>query len=453
MEKITAVDVMEAVETLPPLEDPAFWVSVGVIFFLLCLSGFFSGSETSLTAVSEARMLHMEKDGNKKAGLVRKLTDQKDRLIGALLLGNNLVNILATSMATGVLMSIFGDSGIVYATMGMTLLVLIFAEVLPKTYALLHADKMALAISPIINVVVIVFSPVSQLVVWIVRRTLMLFGVRVDHVNVGGNVEELRGAIEMHRGSAQGVHEQRAMLRSILDLADVEVEEIMVHRKNVEVLDINMPIAELVNEVLHSRFTRIPLYNENRDDIIGVLHAKELFRALQKTQNDVSKIDIREVVGEPWFIPETSNLYDQLQSFRERREHFALVVDEYGAFKGVVTLEDILEEIVGEIDDEHDIAVKGVRKGPDGLYLIKGDVTIRDLNREFEWNLPDEDYSTIAGLIIFEAKQLPNVNQRFNFYEFDFEIIRRQRNQITMIAVRPPADIEEVDDEIDLGQP
>lgn len=429
---------MENVESLPPLEDPMFWMSVGIIFLLLCLSGFFSGSETSLTAVSEARMLTMEKDGNKKASLVRKLTDRKDRLIGALLLGNNLVNILATSLATGVLLSIFGEAGIFYATLGMTLLVLIFAEVLPKTYALMNADRMALFIAPIINLVVICFSPISECVVWIVRHTLRLFGVQVDVVNVGGNEEELRGAIEMHRGHKQEVHDQRAMLRSILDLVNVEVEDIMVHRKNVEVLDIDMPIPELVHEVLHSRYTRIPLYHGKQDEIVGVLHAKELFRALQRSDNDISKITIKDIVSTPWFIPETTNLYDQLQAFRERREHFSLVVDEYGVFKGVVTLEDILEEIVGEIDDEHDIAVKGVRKGPSGVYLIKGDVTIRDLNREFEWNLPDEEYATLAGLIIFEAKQLPDVNQRFSFYGFDFEIMRRQRNQITLIAVRPP---------------
>ncbi|MED5423071.1 MAG: HlyC/CorC family transporter [Pseudomonadota bacterium] len=429
---------MENVESLPPLEDPMFWISSGIIFCLLCLSGFFSGSETSLTAVSEARMLSMEKDGNKRATLVRKLTERKERLIGALLLGNNLVNILATSLATGVLMAIFGEAGIVYATLFMTLLVLIFAEVLPKTYALMNADRMALFISPIINVVVIVFSPISECVVWIVRNTLRLFGVQVDIVNVGGNEEELRGAIEMHRGPKQEVQDQRAMLRSILDLVNVEVEDIMVHRKNVEVLDIDMPIPELVHEVLHSRYTRIPLYQGNQDEIVGVLHAKELFRALQRADNDVDKITIGEIVSSPWFIPETTNLYDQLQAFRERREHFALVVDEYGVFKGVVTLEDILEEIVGEIDDEHDITVKGVRKGPNGLFLIKGDVTIRDLNREFEWDLPDEEYATLAGLIIFESKQLPDVNQRFSFYGFDFEIIRRQRNQITLIAVRPP---------------
>tara|TARA_R110002124_G_scaffold64985_2_gene177653 strand:- start:462859 stop:464175 length:1317 start_codon:yes stop_codon:yes gene_type:complete len=435
------METMENADSLPPLEDPMVWIYMGVIFFLLALSGFFSGSETSLTAVSEARMHSYERDGNKRATLVRKLIERKDRLIGALLLGNNLVNILATSLATGLLMELFGEAGIVYATICMTLLVLIFAEVLPKTYALLHADKMALAISPIINVVVIVFSPISQLVGWIVKSTLRLFGVVVERVNTDGDVEELRGVIEMHRGQAQEVDDQRAMLRSILDLADVDVEEIMVHRKNVEALDINMPIADLVSEVLSSSYTRIPLYNENHDDIVGVLHAKALFRALQKSDNDVNKLTVQDITSEPWFIPETSNLYDQLQAFRERREHFAMVVDEYGAFMGIVTLEDILEEIVGEIDDEHDIAVKGVRKNVDGVYLINGDVTLRDLNREFEWNLPDkEDYSTIAGLIIYEAKQLPEINQRFNFYGFSFEILRRQRNQITLISVRPLED-------------
>ena len=418
--------------------DTEMIVSIVSIFVLLCLSGFFSGSETALTAASKPRMHGLEKDGNKRAGVVNRLRQRKDRMIGALLLGNNLVNILASALATAVLIKVFGESGVVYATLIMTLLVLIFAEVLPKTYALLHSDKMAMAIAPIINGVVVVFSPVSETVIRIVYLVLRLFGVDPDKIE-DSNEEELRGAIEMHEGPSQETFEQRAMLRSILDLAEVEVSEIMTHRKNMITIDADQPLDQIVTQVLNCPYTRLPIWQGNPDNVIGIVHAKWLMRELREHGNDLSSFDISEIASEPWFIPENTPLFDQLQTFRQRKEHFALVVDEYGSLMGLVTLEDILEEIVGEIDDEHDVSVLGVKLQPNGTYLIEGTVPIRDLNREYEWNLPDdEDYSTLAGLILYESKMIPQVGQVFNFHGFRFKILGRQRNQITELRVYPP---------------
>ena len=327
------------------------------------------------------------------------------------------------------------------ATLIMTVLVLIFAEVLPKTYAFHHAESMAMRIAPAIRFVIMIFGPITEAVTWVVRRVLMVFGVDIHKVTGGSHLELLRGAIEMHEGEEEETLEQRAMLRSILDLADVDIEQIMIHRRDVEMIDVEQPVHDIVKQVLDSQYTRIPLWKGNPENIIGVMHAKELLRELLDTEGVMQNVDITRIAMKPWFIPETTDLYDQLQAFRDRKEHFALVVDEYGSFMGIVTLEDILEEIVGEIDDEHDESMPGVRKLSNGSYIIDGRVTIRDLNREFDWGLPDSDYSTIAGLILFESQMVPEVDQTFRFHGFQMDIVRKQRNQITLVRVTPPEEL------------
>lgn len=425
--------------------DWEFWGPIAAILGLISLSGFFSGSETALTAVSRPRMHAMEKDGDKRAGIVNRLIERSDRLIGALLLGNNLVNILASAIATSFFIKLVGETGVIYATLIMTVVVLIFAEVMPKTYALNNSDKMALAIAPIIRLVVLVFSPVTVLVGKIVDITLRLCGVKADQVNMADMAaQELRGAIELAHDSdtddeimARESLEKRAMLRSIMDLRDITIEDVMTHRSNVIAIDVSEPMNNIVDQVLNSPYTRIPVWEENRDNVVGVIHAKALLRELRSLSGNIERLDIRTMLLDSWFVPETTSLFDQLQAFRERKEHFAIVVDEYGSFQGIVTLEDILEEIVGEIDDEHDMPVLGVRAQEDGSYLVDGTVTIRDVNRELDWDLPDDDYTTIAGLILHEAKMLPEAGQRFSFYGYRFKVMKRQRNQITLLSVRP----------------
>ncbi len=409
------------------------------IFILLFLSAFFSSSETALTAASKVRMHNREKEGNERAGLVNRIREHKDRMIGALLLGNNLVNIMASALATSVMIKVFGEAGVVYATLVMTMLVLIFAEVLPKTYALHHAESLSMRIAPVIRGVIIVFAPITETVTWIVRMVLRMFGIDISKVGVGSHLELLRGVIDMHEGPEQETQEQRAMLRSILDLADVDLEEIMIHRKNVIMIDANDPMADIIKEVMDSPYTRLPVYRDDTDNIIGVLHSKLLLRELNDKKGDTTKIKIENVMMEPRFVPETTTLFDQLQTFRDNKEHFAAVIDEYGAFMGIVTMEDILEEIVGEIDDEHDVSVIGVRKLNENQYMVDGTVTIRDLNREYDWGLPGDEYSTLAGLILFESQMIPDAGQSFMFHGFRFDVVRRQRNQITKIRVTEPA--------------
>ncbi len=416
--------------------ETMFLISILSILVLLVLSAFFSGSETALTGVSDARMHSLEKDGNPRAGLVIQIREKKDRMIGALLLGNNMVNILASALATSILIKMFGEAGVFYATLGMTFLVLIFAEVLPKTFALNYADDMAMAIAPVIRAVIFIFSPISEMVTAIVRWVLKMMGFDVSLAGTGTNIDELKGVIELHQGPEKETQEQRAMLRSILELAEVDVEDIMIHRSKAVMINADLPIEQIVEQALESPFSRLPLWRETPDNIIGVIHVKWLLREIHSNNGKLEGISIDEIASDPWFIPENTSLYDQLQAFRQRREHFALVIDEYGSYQGVVTLEDILEEIVGQIDDEDDISVPGVRRQPNGIYLVNGNVTIRDLNREFEWNMPDEEYSTLAGLILHEAQKLPQVGQSFTFHGFRFDIMRRLRNQITLVKVK-----------------
>jgi Mg2+/Co2+ transporter CorB len=412
-------------------------ITLGAILVLLLLSAFFSGSETALTGASRPRMYNLEQQGEVRAGVVNDLWRRKERLIGAILLGNNLVNIMASALATSALIGIFGEAGVAYATVVMTLLVLVFAEVLPKTYAIHHADRMSLAVARPMRFVVMVFAPVTLTVHVVVRTTLRLFGVDIGAaLGQDSSEEELRGAIDLHAAGGEEVREEREMLRSILDLADIEVGEIMTHRKKVVTVDADQEVDRMVEQVLSSPYTRIPVWRGKPDNIIGVLHAKALFRAVQ-ADPELKDLNIARIAAKPWFIPDSTDLLSQLQAFRMRREHFAIVVDEYGEVLGIVTLEDILEEIVGDIVDEHDVQIEGVKLLKDGSIITEGSVTIRDLNRKFDWRLPDEEASTIAGLILHEARRIPKVGQAFVFYGFRFEILGRQRNQITLIKMSP----------------
>ncbi|PCJ61114.1 MAG: hypothetical protein COA65_02555 [Rhodospirillaceae bacterium] len=412
---------------------------LGAILILLILSAFFSGAETAITAASRLRLYQLERTGNPRAKIVNRLRERKERLIGTILLGNNLVNILASALATSLLIGWFGDTGVVYATIIMTTLVLIFAEVLPKTYAIHNATRTALWAAPALRWIVRAFSPIVHAVQWVVTGTLRIFGVRISaDLSLTATTEELLGAIELRGGKGASLRQERAMLRSILDLASVAVDEILIHRKNVFTVNADDEPSLLLSQVLSSNHTRIPLWRDSTDNIVGILHTKAMLRAVHERKGNLGDLDIVAVAAKPWFIPESTTLLAQLQAFRQRHEHMALVIDEYGALMGIVTLEDILEEIVGEISDEHDATIPGIRPQPDGSITVRGTTTLRDLNREFDWELPDEPAATLAGLLLHEARQIPSVGQTFEFHGFRFEILRRYRNQITSVRIVPP---------------
>jgi len=413
----------------------------GIIFFLIMLAGTFSLSETALTATSPARIHRMAKDGNKRAVMVEILINNSEKLIGAILLGNNLVNILASALATAFFIRIFGEIGVVYATLIMTVLVLVFAEVLPKTYAISNPERVALKAAPFVKLSVMLFSPIVALVQFVVRGTLKLFGIDIVGQKLFSAHDEIRGTISLQAHEGGLIKDNKDMLDSILDLQDVQLEDVMVHRKNVEMINADDNSEDIFNQLVNSPHTRLPLWKEDPDNIIGVIHAKEVLRAIKINGGLATNIDFTKIANKPWFVPETTNLQEQLAKFLAKNSHFALVVDEYGAFMGVTTLEDILEEIVGEIYDEHDTSSDEINTLQNGSVVTRGDTAIRDLNRQFNWSLSDESATTIAGYIIDIAETIPLPGQRFTQTStspgFTFEILKRRRNQITSILIIP----------------
>lgn len=415
--------------------------TIMAILLLIGMSAFFSGSETALTAASRARMHQLEKDGDKRAALVNRLIADRERLIGAILLGNNLVNILASALATSLFIGLFGQPGVVIATAVMTVLVLVFAEILPKTYAITRPDNMAMSVSTPINALVAAVSWIIASIQVVVNFTLRLLGVKPP-TDQPSPEEEIRGTIDLHHSEEALDAKNRHRLVGALDLKDMTVEEVMIHRKNIIMINADLPPDRLVRQALASPHTRLPLYRGDQEEIVGVLHVKDLLRAVMALGGQVDKLNALEICRDPWFIPETTRVEDQLDLFLKRRSHFALVVDEYGALQGLVTLEDILEEIVGDIRDEHDVVVQGVRPQGDGTVYAEGWVTIRDLNRATGWELPDEEAVTIAGLVIHEAQTIPEPGQRFAFHGHRFDIVRKTRNQITGLKIEPiPEDV------------
>ncbi len=411
---------------------------VAAIIGMLLLSAFFNASETSLTAHSRARMHALEQEGNTRAKLVNRLLKSPEQLIGAVLLGNTLVDILAASLASGLAVMMVGPAGVAYATAIMTVLIVIFSAVLPKTYALAFADRMALALAPLMRIMIMVLLPFTNAIQWVVRLLLKLTPTKQDDAaNILAAHEEIRGTIELKAIGGAVAKGDAAMLGGVLDLRDLQVLDIMVHRTKMQTLNIDDATPRIVEGIIRSPYTRVPVWKDEPENIVGVLHTKDLLVALSRQGWDTAKVDISSVVAAPWFIPETTSVKDQLNQFLKRKAQLALVVDEYGEVQGLITLEDILEEIVGQITDEHDVQDAQIRVQPDGSVNVDGTLAVRDLNRHMEWDLPDEEATTIAGLVIHEAQTIPEPGQVFTFYGYRFEILRKSRNRLTALRIKP----------------
>ena len=410
----------------------SMWLLALTVGLLIVASAFFSSAETALTAASDARMRQLTNKGDKRAKIVEKLRADREGLIGSILIGNNAVNVLGSALATSFAIALFGEGGLVWATIGMTVLLVVFAEVMPKTYAFTYADSYALRIAPVLQLVVRALSPLSVGI-----RLLATQIIRPNPDASENREEELRGLIELqgNDGNADD-RERKAMLSSILDLNEISVEAIMTHRGTVSMINADDKVEHILRYVLNSPHTRHPVFSGKSDNIVGVLHVKDLLRAVGEAETGMTTPEtVQNIASDAYFIPETTLLFDQLQAFRSRREHFAVVVDEYGDFRGIVTLEDILEEIVGDIDDEHDVDLAGLASQADGSWLVDGNVTIRDLNRTLGWHLPDEDASTVAGLVLFESRTIPSPGQEFRFHDIRFRIVKRKGNRLTRLRL------------------
>lgn len=416
--------------------EPQNLVLVGVILTLLVLSGFFSSSETALTAASRVRMHAAEKDGDKRATVVTRLMNMRERLLGGILLGNNLVNILASVLTTTLFTKLFGDSAyaLAAATGVMTAMILIFAEVLPKTYAISQPDKLALIVSRPISLIIKILAPIVMVVQLIVNGVLRLFGVDTN-ASAWTAADEIKGAVDLHLQEGGVAKRARDQIYGVLEIGELAIEDVMIHRSNLSMVDLATPTDELIKNVLASGHSRLPVYSNDSDNVVGTIHVKDLLAAVSKS-GDAAAVDVKKLLRAPWFVPETTSVVKQLRAFQSKREHFALVVDEYGALMGVITLEDILEEIVGDIQDEYDEELSGVTRYKDGSAVVRGDIAIRDLNRAMDWKLPDDEAVTIAGLVIHESQTIPTAGQAFAYHGYRFEILTRERNQILSLKVR-----------------
>ncbi|CAN1550264.1 CorB Putative Mg2+ and Co2+ transporter CorB [Caulobacteraceae bacterium] len=414
------------------------------LIILLGIGALISAAETSMTAASRGRMHQLEREGDRAAARVNRMMGDQENMIGAILLSNNVVNIGASALTTSVLAVAFpGPIGVVASTVIMTVLVVVFGEILPKTLAITRPEVMARTLSLPTWWVVRIFGPLARGAQWIVRQTLRPFGINLSmETDVLAAHEEIRGAVEYHHSEGVVESRDRRMLGGVLDLSEMDVSEVMVHRKSVEMLDAALPPRELVRQALDCGHSRLPLWRDDQDNIVGVLHVRDLVKVMAQTDVNLDVLDIMSLARKPWFTPETTKLKDQLNAFLKKRNHFALVVDEYGGLQGVVSLEDILEEIVGEIDDEHDATVEGVKVQPDGWVETAGTVTVRDLNRALDWDLPDDQAVTIAGLLIQEVEKIPEEGETFTVFNHRFEVARRRRNQITELRISPKMDAD-----------
>ena len=418
-------------------------ITAGAVLVLIVLSFLFSGTETGMTAISRARLHTLERAGDSRAGVVAQLVERRNRLVGALLIGNNLVNILCSALATSLFLTLFGEAGVFYATLMMTVLLVIFAEILPKSLALSRPERFSLFVSPFARLVVLLFGALSSAANAIVRLLLAIFGVNLsrDTFQLSAH-EELRGTVEVLHREGAVVKQDRDRMGGLLDLHELEVSDVMIHRTNMRSINADDPPEVVVREILKSPYTRLPLWRGTTENIVGVVHAKDLLRALYDVDHDASRIDIMKVASKPWFVPDTTTLQDQLNAFLRRKAHIAIVVDEYGEVEGLVTLEDIIEEIVGDIADEHDVEMQGVKQEADGSVVVEGSVPIRDLNRALDWDLPDDEATTIAGLVIHETQTIPEEKQAFTFFGKRFIIMKREKNRITRIRIKPAVEEE-----------
>jgi Mg2+/Co2+ transporter CorB len=419
------------------------------LIFLLAISAVISAAETAMTAASRGRMHQLERDGDRSARRVNLLLTDRERMIGAILLSYNVINIFASSLTTSVLSSMFPAGSVMgplIATGIMSVLVVVFAEILPKTLAIAHPDNVARALSAPTYWTVRLFGPIANGAQWIVRQTLRPFGINLSmETDVLAAHEEIRGAVEYHHSEGLVESRDRYMLGGVLDLGEMDVSQVMVHRRAMETVDGGLPAREIVAATLASQHSRVPLYRDEPENVIGVLHVKDLARAIVEADGQIDAVDIEAIAREPWFIPDTTSLKDQLAAFLKKQNHFALVVDEYGALQGMVTLEDILEEIVGEIEDEHDIVAAGIKPAADGSVLVDGSVTIRELNRAMDWDLPDDEAVTVAGLLIHEAEAIPEVGQTFTFHRHRFHVEARKGARVTSLRIEPLPPIERED--------
>lgn len=422
------------------LESTSLILLFFILFILLLFSAFFSSSETALMSLNRYRLRHLEQEGHTGAIRASQLLDRPDRLIGLILLGNNFVNIFASAIATVIGVKLYGENGILIATFTLTLIILLFAEVTPKTLAALHPERVAFPASFILKPLLFILFPLVWLTNGITNQLLALLGVSPeDSSSVAINREELRIAL-MEAGSLIPKRHKK-MLVSILDLEKITVDDVMVPRNEIEGLDINGALSDIIKQLSYCSNTRLPVYEDSMDNIIGILHVRKALHLL--AQDNLTKETINNIIKQSYFVPEGTPLNTQLIQFQRHRRRTGLVVDEYGDILGLITLEDIFREIVGEFTADLIDEDKDIHPQKDGSYLINGSANIREINRNNHWQLPTEGPKTINGLIIEYLESIPDPGVSLRIEDYIIEVVQTADNVIRTVRIRPDKAPEE----------
>jgi Mg2+/Co2+ transporter CorB len=412
---------------------------LGAILALLVASALFSGMETAFTGASRAFIARRAREGDHSAQRLGELRRKKDRLVAALLIGNNFVNTTATALASALLIAWFGDQGVIYASLVMTVALVLLSEVLPKTYALQNPDAAALRAAPLLSLAYRVFGPLAASANTAVRGLLAAFGVRLAEGERSATEEELLGAIDLHGEGEVGVaeraaREERRMLRGVLALDDLTAADVMTHRARIRALDADATPEQIVATLAESRHTRLPLWRRGGEEVLGVLDARGALRALRAAGGRMEAADLAAHAIPPVFVPDSRPLNELLQEFRRSGRHLAFVVDEYGTLLGLITLEDVVEVVVGPIADRGEEAMP--QPGPDGSVEVRGHMRVRDLNREYEWTLPEGEAATLGGLVIETARTVPGVGAEIAIGPYRLKVLERRGLRLDRILVK-----------------
>jgi len=415
------------------LEDASISSLLIILLLLIICSAFFSSSETGMMSLNRYRLRHMVKNNHRGARLASSLLERPDRLIGLILIGNNFVNILASAIATVIAVRIWGDAGIAIATTALTLVILIFAEVSPKTVAALHPEKVAFPAAFILRPMLLLLYPLVWVVNGITNGFLRLLGVNISgNNNENLSTEELRTLV--NEAGALLPQRNQSMLLGVLELADVTVNDIMIPRSEVEGIDLDQEMDQILLQLSKTKHTRLPVYQGDINQVIGILHMRTLAQLIQ--QGKVTKAAIMQVVREPYFIPESTPLQTQLLHFQKQNRRIGIVVDEYGDIEGIVTLEDILEEIVGELSADSAGINQEIHPQEDGSYFIDGSAYVREINKSLKWDLPTDGPKTLNGLITETLESLPDANVCLRVKDYHFETLQISDNKVKTVRIQ-----------------
>lgn len=421
-----------------------FIIAVTSVIILLLIGALLSATETAITAASPAVIQRLRQQGDKRASILYYLLKTKDKVISTLLIGNSICNTLCTTIATGIFIEAYGDdTGTIVSSIVMSCLIIVFSEVIPKAIAVIKSSSIALKATPLLVILLKILEPINIGLSYAVRIFCFIF--RIDLHHKISATEEVRGVIEHHLHEGNVVKDDRDMLGGILNIRDMEISDIMIHRSRVTAINIDTPTEKIIKTLFESVHSRFPFWEGNPDNIIGILHVKVLISKLYQVKNDLQKIKIRDLLSDPVFIPDNSLVIQQLHMFKTGQTHLACVVDEYGDLQGILTLEDILEEIVGQIYDEHDLTKHKITKLSDNILIIGGETPIRDLNREVNLQIPEDDATTIAGFIIHNMEKIPNQGEYFIYQNLKMIVHKRTKTCIRSVKIIIQEETEDSD--------